>query len=145
MRRYPLVIGIGCLLSRAALAADAPQASFFFTPQETQAIEALFAPSPSHPPPADNGVGDLHLGAVLYYGPRDWVLWLQGARWTPDTRRDGLRVVDVTPAGHVRLSLAAAPDAPPREITLKPYQTYQSESGAVVEGSLSAALPSISR
>jgi hypothetical protein len=145
MRRYPLVIGIGCLLSHAALAADAPAMSLFFTPQETQAIEALLAPPPAPPPPADNGVGDLHLGAVLYYGPRDWVVWLQGERWTPQTNRGGLHVVDVTPAGHVRLSLAAASGSPPREITLKPYQTYQSESGAVVEGSLSAAPPSISR
>jgi len=31
---------------------------------------------------------DIHLGAVLYYGPERWTLWLQGKRWTPATVND---------------------------------------------------------
>ena len=78
-------------------------------------------------------------GAILYYAPDDWTIWLQNAEWTPGTSRPGLRVTQVT-ADEVRLTLAPPLVAAPRDIALKPYQTYRLSSGVVAEGSL-ASLP----
>jgi len=125
-----------CLLCTPALADTTPAASLFFTPDEARQIEVLKQKNPV--PLGDTG--DVHLGAVFYYGERNWVLWLQGQRWTPETDRADLHVLEVT-ADHVRLSLAAAAGLPLREITLKPYQTYQLSTGKVVEGSASSPLP----
>ncbi len=81
--------------------------------------------------PSGNG---LHLGALVYYGPDNWTVWLQGERWTPATTRPGLQIRDVTP-DHVRLSVASWGDDAPRDITLKPYQTYDPITGQIREGS----------
>ena len=54
-----------------------PQVSLFFTPQETYEASMLARRAPPE------RKGDIHLGAVLYYGKDDWTLWLQGEKWTP--------------------------------------------------------------
>jgi hypothetical protein len=107
-------------------ATDTPASSLFFTPDESKQIDALAArKAPAH--------SDIHLGAVMYYGPGDWTLWLQGERWTPMTQHGDLRVLEVEP-GEVRLALVTAPDMPPREITLHSNQTYEVATGKIVEG-----------
>lgn len=112
--------------------ADVPP-SLFFTSEEVQIIQALAAKT-SHP---NSETGDIHLGAVFYYAPDDWVLWLQGQKWTPSTAKTDIRVTSVQP-DEVRVSLSSASGAPAQDIVLKPYQTYQLSTGKVVEGSLGA-------
>ena len=81
------------LFSFSAQASDTPRTSLFFTQDEQRAIDKLNHPTEPTAPPSH-----LTLGAVMYYGPRDWSVWLQGERWTPDTPDHGdLHIVSVTP------------------------------------------------
>jgi hypothetical protein len=117
------------LAPRAFAAASVPTDSLFFTPDETKQIEALANKNG----PRNSSQSDIHLGAVMYYGPGNWTLWLQGERWTPETVKADLHVLDVQPDA-VRLTLTATPDMTTREITLRPHQTYRIATGQVVEG-----------
>jgi hypothetical protein len=124
------IIKISCLamlLATPALA-DTP-ASLFFTPKEVEKIAAL----PTGNAPHEDLSPDIHLGAVLYYGPDDWSVWLQGTRWTPGTEHPGLRIIGVSP-NRVEMLWTPAAGAPERPVTLRPYQTYQTATGMVVEG-----------
>jgi len=100
-------------------AEPAPIASLFYTAAEVKAIEGLRRKNPQA---EDQSV--LHLGAVIYYGPDDWIVWLQGSRWTPETDRPDLHIADVQP-NLVRVSWTATPGAAPLDITLHPHQTYR--------------------
>ncbi|MDR3423472.1 MAG: hypothetical protein P4M13_00120 [Alphaproteobacteria bacterium] len=104
-----------------------PQTSLFFTPQESRAAEILAQKAQ----PA--GQGDIRLGAVMYYGPHDWTLWLQGEKWTPETSRPDLRVEEVS-ANEVRLSWRAEDGSGERDFTLKPNQSYQIATGKIIAG-----------
>jgi hypothetical protein len=118
---------IAVLLLLTALCAPCPvkadnsTPSLFFTNDEMQTIEAAVQKS-AQQHPSDNGE-DVTLGAVLYYGPENWSVWLQGERWTPTTNKPNLHIVDVA-ADHVRLSVTPLSGGTPQEITLRPHQTY---------------------
>lgn len=117
-----------CLsLSAAAYAetADVPRASLFFTPQEARDAEIEAAKS------APAGAGDISLGAVMYYGADDWTLWLRGEKWTPQTVRDDLRVLDVS-ANQVHLMWREEAGGAEHEIWLRPHQTFQIATGKTV-------------
>ncbi len=115
-----------------------PATSLFFTAEEVQAIKASETATPyevDHAQANDGMPRTIYLDAVMYYGPEDWTLWLQGERWTPHTRRSGLDVVSVLPSGDVRLSLQDTPNAAPRVITLRAHQAYNFATGKISEGS----------
>ncbi len=136
-----LLVAVLCVFAFGARADDEPapvNPSLFFTSQEAAMVETLAAKNPH--PAASNG--DVHLGAVMYYSPEDWVVWLQGERWTPETQHPDLHIIEVLP-DRVRLGIALQPNLPLREVTLRPYQTYQLSSRRVVEGS--GAVPSVSK
>ena len=107
-----------CQLTSPAHAADIPQSSLFFTPQEARDAELQAAKS------APAGQGDISLSAIMFYTADDWTLWLRGERWTPQTDHDDLHVLHVT-ANEVRLSWREDAGSAEREITLRPNQTYQ--------------------
>ncbi|MDD4615829.1 MAG: hypothetical protein PHW76_01750 [Alphaproteobacteria bacterium] len=102
-----------------------PQASLFLTPQEEHEAEML---ARRLSPP---GKGDLHLGAVLYYGPEDWTLWLQGEKWTPSTRREGIKILEVGESA-VRILWTNPEDNAPLEVTLHPNEAYQIATGKII-------------
>lgn len=109
------------LLTVLVLHPATAQASLFFSPEETQAIETLVqAETRKAEQRASPAQEDISLGAILYYGPQNWKIWLQGEFWTPETRHHGLRVLKVSPD---RVTLKIALD-PPVKITLKPNQTW---------------------
>jgi hypothetical protein len=89
MKRFLPALAL-LLLSTAAQAAEWPRASLFFNLREEQ--QALSAARQAFP-----AGGGLRLGAILYFGEDDWTLWLQGEKWRPDTRRDDIRILSVTP------------------------------------------------
>ncbi len=124
-----LIAVLLCTSVHATESEALPKTSLFFSEDETRQIEVLSA---KIKPPKNDGSG-IHLGAVIYYGPENWTLWLQGAKWTPATDRPDLHVVSVTPS-NVQLSWQRNAKAPLQEITLHPYQTYHIMSGRVVEG-----------
>ena len=129
------VILVACLMATSAQAEEVLTASLFFSPEQIQKIEMQSAKNTK---PIVTTNEDIHLGAVFYYAPDDWVLWLQGERWTPATERQDIHVDEVTP-DHVVLSVSPGAGQPQRDVVLKPYQTYQLSSGLVVEGG--AVLP----
>ena len=90
-----IVILMLLLFATSANAAP-PTISLFLTPQESREAATQAAKS------APAGQGDISLGAILFFAPNDWTLWLQGERWTPETSRQNLRIISVT-ADEVRL------------------------------------------
>ena len=71
---------------------------------------------------------ELRLDAVLYYAPERWVLWMQGERIMPDTKRDDFQILEVLPQ-EVRLRLTGIKD----DVVLNPHQAYQIDTGTVIE------------
>jgi hypothetical protein len=108
-----------------ASSAAAETISLFFNEKEIAAIEEELRKPPE---PEDEDV--LTLGAVLYYGPHDWTVWIRDEKWTPETDRPNLRIVEVTPV-NVSLSVVAAEGMPPRTIVLRPYQSYRLSTGQI--------------
>ena len=118
------------LFPPCAYATEAPPAtSLFLSPQETREAESQAEKSM----PA--GQGDIRLGAILYYAPHDWIIWLRGERWTPQTSRQDLSVRAVS-ADEVRLRWRGDGDKGAvieKEITLTPNQTYQISTGKIID------------
>lgn len=79
-------------------------------------------------------LGDLQLGAILYFSQASWTFWLNGEAVTPQSVPPGVQVLRVAPA---RVELAWTPDAnrpdQVRRLALAPGQTYLVASGQVVE------------
>ncbi len=116
------------LLATPAFAAEnnaPPPASLFFTPSETHEAERLAAHE------APTGAGDIRLGAIMYYGPQDWSLWLQGEKWTPETSRDDLHILQVSP-NDVHLSWRDDEKGETHLITLHPNESYQIATGKTI-------------
>ena len=128
-RAFTLGLIGAVLLTAPASAKDAlPSASLFFTPQESREAAALAAKS------SPTGQGDITLSAIMYYAPNDWTVWIQGERWTPQTSREDLHILDVR-SDQVRLLWrgdGAKGAASEKEITLRANQTYQISSGKII-------------
>ncbi|MDA0221443.1 MAG: hypothetical protein O3B22_18020, partial [Proteobacteria bacterium] len=79
-------------------------------------------------------LGDLQLGAILYFSQASWTFWLNGEAVTPRSVPPGVQVLRVAPA---RVELAWTPHTnrpdQVRRLTLAPGQTYLVASGQVVE------------
>ncbi|MGE3623063.1 MAG: hypothetical protein AB7H77_04205 [Bdellovibrionales bacterium] len=114
-------------LSFPAAAADGPyMASVFFSAEE---IETINLPTATAPPAL--AARDIHLDAVFYYGPKNWAVWIDDVRWTPETTRGDLKIIAVEPNA---IRLGWDPADPARIVTLRPHQTFQSSTGRIVEG-----------
>lgn len=124
MRKDILFFILALPFAQAARAADVPQTSLFLTPQEAASAEKM-ADKLS---PADQS--SIRLGAILYYGPQDWAVWLQGRRWTPQTEDKDIRILAVTP-DDVRILWQTGPKDE-REMTLRPNQIYKKALGRLV-------------
>jgi hypothetical protein len=114
----------------AAQAADAQMpVSLFFTKDESAIIETELAKTK----PEHNATTGIELGAVFFYSPENWTLWMNGTKWTPETDRADLHVTSVEP-NEVHLSWLRNAKATPQDITLHPHQTFDIHSGRIVEG-----------
>lgn len=115
----------------APLQAQDAAASLFYSPQEIWQIEtALRREQPALLTQAKHV---LHCGSLVYVGPDQWTVWLQGEKWTPQTDRPNLHILSVTPDS-VRLSILMRGEKEPREVTLRPNQSLNLLTGAVMEG-----------
>jgi hypothetical protein len=118
-------------LPLSAHAQTAPQASspsLFFTNDEIGRIETLAAKTPAVEPAAEQNT--VTLGAIVYAGPNDWTVWLQGKRWTPATNNPHLRITNVQ---HDKVQLIVAPwgSGTARDITLRPFESYSPLTGEI--------------
>ena len=117
------------MASSATYASEGPPTtSLFLSPQDVSEADRQAEQST----PA--GQGDITLGAIMYYAPHDWTIWLRGERWTPQTSRQDLSVRAVS-ADEVRLSWRSDGDQATvieKNITLTTNQTYQISTGRII-------------
>lgn len=121
----PFLFSLYLLVSAECFAYPAEKeapVSLFFTNKEMEQIESLAAKTPDQTLAPDRF--SVSLGAVIYASPSDWTIWLQGERWTPTTAHSFISVKEVD-FNRVKLSLLLpGGEGSPKEITLRPYETY---------------------
>ncbi len=121
-----------CLMPARQTYAEEPFPSLFFTENEAKQIEDKLQKKDVQDVELEDKT--VHLGAVLYYGPNHWTIWLQGERWTPKTSRPDLHIVEAA-KDHIKVSVKSQNGEKPRLITLRPHQTYHLRTGQITEGS----------
>lgn len=134
MKRCPRIIiataitaCIAAQIPHAQAAADnnPPTSSLFFTQEETSAAQRL---AQSATPP---GQGDIRLGAIIYYDDEDWIVWMQGEKWTPETSHENMKITKVS-EDSVSVSWKETEASEERLITLRPHQSYRISTGEIV-------------
>ncbi len=74
----------------------------------------------------------LYLSTILFYGPNDWTIWVNGAPITPRQDFSSFQVTSIGPDFvELLVPLSARGMSPVR---LSPNQTFVARSGAIVEG-----------
>jgi hypothetical protein len=74
----------------------------------------------------------LYLSSIMYYGPKDWTVWINGTPIGPNQDFQSFQVTEITPR-YVELLVPLSVQGM-RPVRLEPNQTFISESGIVVEG-----------
>lgn len=125
-----------CTISLFALAVyicpcPAVSASLFYSQEQLQKIDEEVQNTPRTLDTRPKHL--VHLGSIVYSGPRDWSVWLQGEKWTPLTKRGDIQLVAVTPDfADVRLMLQG--ETRPTTVRLKPQQSVNLLTGKIIEG-----------
>ena len=102
-------------------------------PQESAATPVSTAPAPEEAPPRPP---DIYMGALIYLGPSQWSVWINGTRWTAAQPRSGdLRIAQVGP-DRAEIIWTGDRKLGPLRVRLRPYQTFIGETGEIVEGTL---------
>lgn len=163
MRAAALIVlaGLGAAAAGAGAAAEPlrerpapPFDSLLFTGEEVERIEkaqrgepeveeetlAEVEPEPEPLPEPEAqvvdrpvGPGAVHLTGILYSGPDNWRIWLNGRQVTP-TRRPGHVVGLSVDREAVRVRLQVSTARPPVSVRLRPNQSYIVATGEVIEG-----------
>jgi len=76
--------------------------------------------------------GPLYLSAIVYGGPEDWAVWINGTRYTPQHTPEDYALIEVTRRG-IRLRVPWGKDQT-RTVRLAPHQTFVPSIGSVIEG-----------
>jgi hypothetical protein len=74
----------------------------------------------------------LYLGSIMYSGPKDWTIWINGAPIGPDQDFQAFQVTEITPR-YVELLVPLSVQGM-RPVRLEPNQSFIAASGIVVEG-----------
>lgn len=74
----------------------------------------------------------LYLSTILYYGPDEWTIWINGVPIGPKQELKSFEVTEISP-GHVDLLVPLSAQGM-RPVRLSPNQTFVTKSGAVIEG-----------
>ncbi len=131
MRKKVLFLAALILVVPTPLQAQDAATSLFYSPQELWQIETALRREGSTLLTQAKHV--LHCGSLVYVGPDQWIVWLQGEKWTPQTDRPNLHILSVEPES-VRLSILMRGEKEPREVILRPNQSLNLLTGAVMEG-----------
>lgn len=73
----------------------------------------------------------LYLSGILYAGPGDWTIWINGQPLRPGDKGNMFEVIEVT-GRHIVLLVAWGEST--RQVVLEPNQTFLPAYAAVVEG-----------
>lgn len=131
MKRFLFLFLFLLLTSQTGWASPPEAPSLFFTEEEIKAIEAEIAARPQDF--FQKNQKRIHLDSLLYYGPDQWTLWLESEKWTPQTQKDGIQILEVAPQT-VRLRITMPLLKTPRDILLHPHQSFDLMTGEIVEG-----------
>ena len=75
---------------------------------------------------------NLFLSSILYFGPREWTIWVNGLPIGPGEDVDSFEVVDID-SSHVEMIVPLSATGM-RPVRLEPNQTFISQTGLVLEG-----------
>ena len=129
MKYYIAFFILLCLPAHAAERPAIPESTLFFSDDKAQEIEMLAREIVA---PQARSAG-IHLGAILYFAPNNWTLWLQGEKRLPGSENAGIRIVSVEPnLAHIQWKNAQ--NAAPQDIKLRPHQTFVMATGEIIEG-----------
>ncbi len=112
--------------------------SLMFTPDEFADIQGHSAGSGGG---ASGGSGDgrqaiedatLYLSTIVYAGPDDWTIWINGAPVSSNQGFQAFQVTEITPNSVDLLIPLSAQGV--RPVRLQPNQTFITKTGVVVEG-----------
>lgn len=120
IRRTFLSLLVGVLSAHGVRAAEIPN-SLFLTAAEQQDRAAPAAAKP----------GRTSLDALVYYGPDQWQIWINGQAYKPDSQNDAIAIVAVTAEA---VTLEQKLDTEPVRFTLAPHQSYDWAEKRVIEG-----------
>jgi hypothetical protein len=74
----------------------------------------------------------LYLSTIVYYGPKDWTIWVNGLPISPGQDFQSFQITDIGPR-FVELLVPLSAQGM-RPVRLEPNQSFIVKSGAVVEG-----------
>jgi hypothetical protein len=74
----------------------------------------------------------LYLGSIVYYGPKDWTVWINGSPIGPNQDFQAFQVTEISPR-YVELLVPLSVQGM-RPVRLQPNQTFITSSGVTVEG-----------
>lgn len=75
---------------------------------------------------------NLFLSSILYFGPRDWTIWVNGVPIGPNQEVDSFEVFNID-SSHVEMVVPLSASGM-RPVRLEPNQTFISQTGVVLEG-----------
>ena len=111
--------------------------TLMFTIDELTDIQSRIS-SASAAESSDKGQSDaiesaaLYLSTIVYYGPQNWTIWVNGKPIGPEQDFQSFKVTDIGPRFVEFLVPLSAQGM--RPVRLEPNQTFIAKSGAVVEG-----------
>ncbi|MBL8630202.1 MAG: hypothetical protein JNM81_11265 [Rhodospirillaceae bacterium] len=108
--------------------------TLMFTIDELNEIKARIAGGDVTKEAREQQAGNqpLYLNSIMYYGPQDWTIWINGTPIGPNQDFQSFQVTNITPR-YVELLIPLSVQGM-RPVRLEPNQTFISESGIVVEG-----------
>lgn len=130
MRLYPVTILAFALLPVCTHASET-KSSLFFKPNEIAQIE--HAVRAAQPLLLSQTRHVLHCGSIIYIDEDNWSVWLQGEKWTPETDKPNLHIIEVA-ENEVRISVQIAGNDGYKEITIKPNQSLNLLTGELFDG-----------
>lgn len=77
-------------------------------------------------------VNSIYLGSIMYYGPKNWTVWINGTPIGPNQDFQAFQVTEIN-SRYVELLVPLSVQGM-RPVRLEPNQTFITESGIVVEG-----------
>jgi len=113
-----------------------PVETMMFTIDEFNEIQGRLAGAGNSKDKVDTAIesADLYLSTILYNGPKDWTIWVNGVAIGPDQDFQTFQVTSITPV-YVELLVPLSAQGM-RPVRLGPNQTFIAKTGDVIEGHL---------
>jgi len=147
-----ILVSVGPVQAQITAAGDAPAAveklpdkpradrkpveTMMFTIDEFNEIQGRLAGAGNGKDKVDTAIenANLYLSTILYSGPKDWTIWVNGVAIGPNQDFQTFQVTSITPS-YVELLVPLSAQGM-RPVRLGPNQTFIAKTGDVIEGRL---------